>query len=63
MTEELMTDWLKFVLEHRPNALLGQRGILILDTLHGHTTEKIKKQVPEVNIDLVIISRRMTSQF
>ena len=36
--------------------------MLILYIFHGHTTEKIKKLVAEMNTDLVIISGGMTSQ-
>ena len=55
MTEELMADWLKVVWGCRPGALLRQRGMLILDAFRGHTSEKIKKLVAEMNTDLVII--------
>ena len=36
--------------------------MLILDAFYSHATEKIKKQVAEMNTDLVIIPGGMTSQ-
>ena len=62
MTEELVADWLKVVWGRRPGALLRKRGMLILDSFRGHITEKIRKQISEMNTDLVVIPGGMTSQ-
>lgn len=41
--EELVIDWLKVVWGRQSEALLKKRGMLILYSFHGHTTDKVKK--------------------
>ena len=36
--------------------------MLVLDAFHGHVTEEVKKQVKELNGDVVIIPVGMSSQ-
>lgn len=62
MESRLVVDWLKVVWVRRPGGLRRRRYMLVLDAFHGHVTDEVKKQVKELNGDLVIIPGGMTSQ-
>jgi hypothetical protein len=57
MTEELILDWLNVVWK-RSRTLLCKLAILVLDSLHGHMTEKMKAEV-NGDSDLLVIHSRM----
>lgn len=62
MESRPVVDWLKVVWARRPGGLGRRRNMLVLDAFRGHATDKVKKQVKELNGDLVIIPGGMTSQ-
>ena len=62
METELVVDWLKVVWGRRPGGLRKKRNMLVLDAFRGHLTEPVKKQLRDMNGDLVIIPGGMTSQ-
>lgn len=61
MESRLVVDWLKVVWVRRPGGLRRRRYMLVLDAFHGHVTDEVKKQVKELNGDLVIIPGGMTA--
>ena len=60
MESRLVVDWLKVVWARRPGG--RRRNMLVLDAFRGHVTDEVKKQVKELNGDLVIIPGGMISQ-
>lgn len=62
MDSALVQDWIKCVWCRRPGALLGQRGMLVLDSFRGHVTAEVKASLQKEKTDLVIIPGGMTSQ-
>ncbi|KAJ8885345.1 hypothetical protein PR048_011542 [Dryococelus australis] len=58
----MVLNWVKCVWCRRPGALLGQRGMLVLDSLRGHVTPEVKACLQKEKIDFVIIPGGMTSQ-
>lgn len=62
MKSGLLVDRLKVVWARRPRGLRRRRNMLVLDAFQGNVTEEVKKQVKEMNSDLVIILGGMTSQ-
>jgi hypothetical protein len=59
MSEDLILEWLNVVWKRRPGTLLHKCAILVLDSFHGHMTERVKAKVNE-DSDLVVISGGMT---
>ncbi len=62
MESRLVVDWLKVVWARRPGGLRQRQNMLVLDAFCGHVTDEVKKQVKELNGDLVIIPGGMPSQ-
>jgi hypothetical protein len=58
MTEELILKWLNMVWKRRQGALLRKCTMLVLDSFHGHMTERVKAKVEDS--DLVVIPSGMT---
>ena len=55
MESRLVVDWLKVVWARGPGGLRRRRNMLVLDAFRGHVTDEVKKQVKELNGDLVIL--------
>lgn len=62
MSTDLMKDWLNIIQIRRPGVLLRKRRMLVLDAFKGHLTPAVKNTAKKMNIDLVVLSRRMTSK-
>jgi hypothetical protein len=61
MVQALVLDWINHVWQKHPGALLNLRGVLILGSFRGHTTEEVKKILKSRNTDQVIIPGRLTT--
>ncbi|KAJ8892023.1 hypothetical protein PR048_004588 [Dryococelus australis] len=48
MDSSMVLDWIKCV-------CLGQRGMLVLNSFHGHVTSEVKASLQKEKTDLVII--------
>lgn len=60
MDEELVVDWLKTVWGNRPGAMLAKKSLLVLNSFHGHLTEKVKAELREKHTVLAVILGGLT---
>jgi hypothetical protein len=61
MDQTLVLEWINRVWQKCPGALLNLHNMVILDSVHGHTTEEVKKTFKSRNTDQVIIPGGLTS--
>jgi hypothetical protein len=61
MDQSLVAGWIKLILQRRPGALLNLNSMLVLDSVWGHTVDKVKMMLENGETDLAIIPGGLTS--
>ncbi|KAJ8866190.1 hypothetical protein PR048_033714 [Dryococelus australis] len=59
---DLMGVWVCLAWNHRPGALLKERGMLVLDVFGGHLTPEVEEAVQNMDTDVVVVPSESESE-